>query len=44
MLLFECTGFPVVTSAMRRITGLPIYDVTGLYRMTLASVTVSVPK
>ncbi|MER9690200.1 hypothetical protein [Mesorhizobium sp. M0139] len=36
--LFECTGFPAVGSAIRRITGLPTYDVETLYRMTLASV------
>ncbi|WP_051440672.1 hypothetical protein [Ensifer aridi] len=42
MLLFECTGFPVVTAAMRRTTGLPIYDVTDLCRMTLASVPVPI--
>ncbi|MES5486056.1 hypothetical protein QMZ05_25155 [Bradyrhizobium sp. INPA03-11B] len=37
-ILFECTAFPVVASAMRRITGLPIYDITTLCRMTFASV------
>jgi hypothetical protein len=37
-LLFECTGFPLVTPAIRRMTGLPIYDITTLCRMTLASV------
>ncbi|MBB4233138.1 hypothetical protein GGD56_007041 [Rhizobium mongolense] len=42
ILLFECTGFPVVAAAMRRTTGLPIYDVTDLCRMTLASVTVPI--
>lgn len=36
--LFECTGFPLITPAIRRITGLPIYDITTLCRMTLASV------
>ncbi|MBE1711808.1 MULTISPECIES: hypothetical protein [Mesorhizobium] len=37
-LLFECTLFPMVTSAIRRRTGLPIYDAATLYRMTFASV------
>lgn len=36
-LLFECTAFPRVTSAIRRLTGLPIYDITTLCRMTMAS-------
>ncbi|RWB36262.1 MAG: hypothetical protein EOS26_11605 [Mesorhizobium sp.] len=38
MLLFECTGFPCVASAIRVRTGLPVYDVTDLCRLTLASV------
>lgn len=38
VLLFECTAFPLVTPAIRRITGLPIYDITTLCRMTFASV------
>lgn len=38
-ILFECTVFPCVTPAIRRVTGLPIYDVTTLCRMTMASVT-----
>ncbi|WP_352967896.1 hypothetical protein [Mesorhizobium sp. M0871] len=37
-ILFECTAFPVVTSRMRRSTGLPIYDITNLSRLTFASV------
>lgn len=37
-LLFECTLFPPVAPAIRRITGLPIYDTATLYRMTFASV------
>ncbi|MDW9714551.1 hypothetical protein GOB44_33200 [Sinorhizobium meliloti] len=37
MLLFECTGFPCVTKALRQTTGLPIYDITDLCRLTLAS-------
>jgi len=36
-LLFECTAFPRVTPAIRRKTGLPIYDITTLCRMTMAS-------
>ncbi|MER8912050.1 hypothetical protein NKH99_31405 [Mesorhizobium sp. M0854] len=37
-ILFECTGFPLVTPAIRRATGLPVYDITTLCRMTFASV------
>lgn len=37
MILFECTGFPVVANALRRKTGLPIYDITDLCKMTLAT-------
>lgn len=36
-LLFECTAFPRVTASIRRKTGLPIYDITTLCRMTMAS-------
>ncbi|MCG5486123.1 MAG: hypothetical protein KK482_20780 [Sinorhizobium meliloti] len=38
MILFECTGFPVVGNALRSKTGLPIYDITDLCKLTLASV------
>jgi hypothetical protein len=38
MLLFECTGFPIVAKALRRKTGLPIYDITDLCKLTLATV------
>jgi hypothetical protein len=38
MVLFECTGFPVVTRALRHKTGLPIYDITDLCKLTLATV------
>lgn len=38
MLLFECTGLPYVSNALRRDTGLPVYDITDLCRLTLASV------
>ncbi|MCK1541030.1 hypothetical protein IVB12_03250 [Bradyrhizobium sp. 179] len=37
-ILFECTAFPVVAPAMRRGTKLPIYDITNLCRLTMASV------
>lgn len=37
-LLFTCTGFPPITPAIRRMTGLPIYDITTICRMTLESV------
>ncbi|MER9071062.1 hypothetical protein NKH84_31960 [Mesorhizobium sp. M0902] len=37
-LLFTCTGFPPITLAIRRMTGLPIYDITTICRMTLESV------
>ncbi|WP_292717099.1 hypothetical protein [Mesorhizobium sp.] len=38
MLLFECTGFPLVANAIRVRTGLPVYDITDLCRLTLASI------
>ncbi|EJT00901.1 hypothetical protein [Rhizobium sp. CCGE 510] len=38
MILFECTGFPIVADALRSKTGLPIYDITDLCKLTLASV------
>lgn len=37
-ILFECTAFPLVTPKIHRSTGLPVYDITDLYRLTLASV------
>lgn len=37
-ILFECTAFPLVASSMRHLTKLPIYDITNLGRLTLASV------
>lgn len=37
VLLFECTGFPVVTGALRRSTNLPIYDITDLCKLTLGA-------
>lgn len=36
--LFECTTFSLVASSIRRATKLPVYDITTLCRMTLASV------
>ncbi|PDT33403.1 MULTISPECIES: hypothetical protein [Sinorhizobium] len=38
LILFECTGFPVVTNTLRRKTGLPIYDITDLCKLTLSTV------
>ncbi|MGE0796806.1 MAG: hypothetical protein AB7O55_00720 [Lautropia sp.] len=37
-ILFECAGFPMVASSIRRITGLPVYDITTLARCMLLSV------
>lgn len=37
-LLFECTAFPRIAPPVRRRTGLPVYDITTLCRMTMASV------
>ncbi|MER9599664.1 hypothetical protein NKJ08_33440 [Mesorhizobium sp. M0244] len=37
MLLLECTGFPCVAAAVRRRTRLPVYDITDLCRLTLAT-------
>ncbi|MDA9421021.1 hypothetical protein [Bradyrhizobium sp. CCBAU 53380] len=36
--LFECTAFPRIAPAIRRITRLPIYDITTLCRLTFASI------
>ncbi|MHC4049426.1 aspartate/glutamate racemase family protein [Bradyrhizobium sp. 25ACV] len=36
--VFECGAFPFVAPAIRRITGLPIYDITSICRLLLASV------
>lgn len=38
VILFECTGFPVVTDALRRKSGLPIYDIIDICKLTLATV------
>lgn len=37
-ILLECVAFPSVAPEIRRITELPIYDITTLCRMTFASV------
>ncbi|MBT1517158.1 hypothetical protein KIP88_43215 [Bradyrhizobium sp. SRL28] len=37
-ILFECAAFPIVAPAIRRIAKLPVYDITDLCRMTMASV------
>ncbi|ODM70418.1 hypothetical protein [Bradyrhizobium elkanii] len=36
-ILFECTAFPLVAPSIRRITQLPIYDITSLCRLLIAS-------
>ncbi|WP_245491845.1 MULTISPECIES: hypothetical protein [unclassified Mesorhizobium] len=36
-ILFECTLFPLVSPALRKKTGLPIYDVTTLCELTFAA-------
>ncbi|WP_337739125.1 hypothetical protein [Sinorhizobium medicae] len=36
-ILFECAGFPLVASAIRHLTKLPVYDITGLCRLMIAS-------
>jgi hypothetical protein len=36
--LFECTGFPMVSPALRRITKLPVHDLATLCRMMLAAI------
>ncbi|TIO32337.1 MAG: hypothetical protein E5X89_19855 [Mesorhizobium sp.] len=37
-ILFECTAFPAVAPAIRGMTGLPVYDIATLCKMTFASV------
>ncbi|UVK50199.1 hypothetical protein DBIPINDM_007502 (plasmid) [Mesorhizobium sp. AR02] len=36
-ILFECTLFPLVSPAIRRTTGLPVYDITTLCQLTYAA-------
>ncbi|UCI31884.1 hypothetical protein [Mesorhizobium sp. B4-1-4] len=38
LILFECTGFPLIAPAIRRAVGLPVYDITTLSGATVASV------
>ncbi|WP_456828296.1 hypothetical protein [Bradyrhizobium sp. USDA 4518] len=40
-ILFECTAFPMVAPAIRRLTKLPIYDITTLCKMALESIATS---
>lgn len=37
-ILFECTAFPLVAPVIRRLTKLPVYDITSLCRMMIPSV------
>lgn len=37
-IVFECTAYPVIKSAIRRVTKLPIYDIGTLCRTTMASI------
>jgi hypothetical protein len=37
-ILFECAAFPTVASKIRGIARLPVYDITDLCRMTMASI------
>jgi hypothetical protein len=37
-ILFECTAFPRVAPRTRRMTELPVYDITDLCRLTMASI------
>lgn len=36
-ILFECAAFPTVAAPIRRLVELPIYDITDLCRLTMAS-------
>lgn len=36
--LFECAAFPLVARAIRRLAKLPVYDITDLCRLALASI------
>ncbi|WOH80393.1 hypothetical protein RX327_32045 [Bradyrhizobium sp. BEA-2-5] len=38
-ILFECAAFPVVAPAIRRITKLPVFSITDLCRLAMASTT-----
>lgn len=37
-ILFECAAFPIVSPVIRQLTKLPVYDITDLCRMTMASI------
>ncbi|MBR1164795.1 hypothetical protein JQ569_37135 [Bradyrhizobium elkanii] len=37
-ILLECAGFPMVATAIRSTVKLPVYDITDLCRMTMASI------
>ncbi|TIR16158.1 MAG: hypothetical protein E5X33_29870 [Mesorhizobium sp.] len=37
-LLFECTRFPAVAPAIRRLTNVPVYDIIDLCRMMITSI------
>lgn len=37
-ILFECTGFPIIAPTIRRLAKVPVYDITTLCRMTMASI------
>ncbi|MET4121907.1 hypothetical protein ABIB85_008366 [Bradyrhizobium sp. JR1.5] len=37
LILFECAAFPIVAPLIRRVAQLPVYDITSLCRMTMAS-------
>nr|WP_247475664.1 hypothetical protein [Bradyrhizobium sp. 30] len=37
-LLFECTAFPIAAPAIRGATGLPVYDITTVCRLTFAAI------
>ncbi|MGY4281586.1 hypothetical protein ACVWXO_000806 [Bradyrhizobium sp. LM2.7] len=36
-ILFECAAFPIVAPAIRRVTKLPVYSITDLCRLAMAS-------
>ncbi len=38
LILFECAAFPSVSASIRRLTRLPLYDITDLCRMSMAAV------
>lgn len=38
IILFECAAFPIVAPAIRRLSKLPVYSITDLCRLTMASV------